>query len=136
MVPGRDYEGGLMPKKPKVRTPYIWQDMDQAALDAAYDQSVYAPNMRRILDRWATNSEIVRERLGAPQRYAYGPTPVEKLDVYPTGEPGGPIQVFFMEEGGTVAWRRIMLSRPNCSYTPERITWFPTLHKFRTPAAI
>ena len=80
----------------------VWLEMDQAALDTAYDQSVYAQNMNQILDRYATNSESVRVRLGTPRRYAYGPTPVEKLDVYPTGKAGGPIQIFL--HGG--AWQR------------------------------
>ena len=31
--------------------PPVWLDMDQAALDAAYDQSFYAPNMSQILGR-------------------------------------------------------------------------------------
>ena len=41
--------------------------MDQAELDAAYDQSVYAPNLQQIVKRWAANSDGVRARLGAPQ---------------------------------------------------------------------
>ena len=79
----------------------VWLDMDQAALDAAYDQSAYAPNREQILARNAANSERVRARLGAPRRYAYGPTPIETLDVYPTGRAAAPINVFI--HGG--AWR-------------------------------
>src|SRR5712671_6978851 len=67
---------------PRVKGPRVWLDMDQAELDAAYDQSVYAPNLQQIVGRYATNSEAVRARLGAPRRYAYGPTPIEALDVY------------------------------------------------------
>ena len=33
---------------PRVKGPRVWLDMDQAELDAAYDQSVYAPNVRQI----------------------------------------------------------------------------------------
>ncbi len=79
----------------------VWLDLDQAALDAAYDQSAYAPNREQILARNAANSERVRARLGAPRRYAYGPTPIEALDIYPTGRPAAPINVFI--HGG--AWR-------------------------------
>jgi arylformamidase len=79
----------------------VWLDLDQAALDAAYDQSAYAPNRDQILARIAVNSERARARLGAPRRYAYGPTPVEALDLYPTGRAGAPINVFI--HGG--AWR-------------------------------
>ena len=64
------------PPVPRVKGPRVWLDMDQTELDAAYDQSVYAPNLQQVVKRWATNSEGVRVRLGAPRRYAYGPTPL------------------------------------------------------------
>jgi arylformamidase len=76
--------------------------MDQAELDAAYDQSKYAPNMGQIIERYAVNSEAVRARLGTPRRYAYGPTAVEALDVYATKRGNAPINIFI--HGG--AWRR------------------------------
>jgi arylformamidase len=79
----------------------VWLDMTQAELDAAYDQSAYAPNREQLLARNAWNSERPRARLGAPRRYAYGPTPIEGLDVYPTRRPGAPINIFI--HGG--AWR-------------------------------
>jgi arylformamidase len=71
----------------------VWLDMDQAELDAAYDQSIYAPNLRQITRRIATNSVAVRARLGAPQRYAYGPTPKEALDVFRTSRPNAPVHI-------------------------------------------
>jgi arylformamidase len=79
----------------------VWLDMTQAELDAAYDQNAYASNREQILARNAVNSERARARLGAPRRYAYGPTPIEALDVYPTGRAAAPINVFI--HGG--AWR-------------------------------
>jgi arylformamidase len=82
--------------------PAVWLDMDQQALDDAYDQAKYAPNQPQIVGRYATNSEAVRARLGAPQRYAYGPTEIEKLDVYATKRPNAPINIFI--HGG--AWQR------------------------------
>ena len=87
------------PRPPK--GPPIWLDMDQAELDAAYDQSQYAPNRPQILQRNAVNSEAVRARLGPPQRYAYGPTSIEALDVYTTRRSHAPINIFI--HGG--AWR-------------------------------
>jgi arylformamidase len=89
------------PPGPRVKGPPVWLDMDQAELDAAYDQSVYAPNLRQIIQRYATNSEGVRARLGAPQRHAYGATPIEGLDIYTTKRPNAPINIFI--HGG--AWR-------------------------------
>jgi arylformamidase len=89
------------PPVPRVKGPAVWLDMDQAELDAAYDQIQYAPNLPQIVKRYATNSEAVRGRLGAPRRYAYGPTPIEALDVYATKRANAPINVFI--HGG--AWR-------------------------------
>ena len=81
--------------------PPVWLDMDQAALDAAYDQSVWAPNREQLITRHRTNSEMARTHLGAPQRYAYGATPIEGLDVYRTPHANAPIHLFI--HGG--AWR-------------------------------
>ena len=85
----------------KTKGPRVWLDMDQAELDDAYDQSVYAPNQKQVTGRYVTNSDAVRARLGAPRRFAYGPTPAEGLDVYATKRPNAPINVFI--HGG--AWR-------------------------------
>src|SRR5262249_60568646 len=68
---------------------------------AAYDQSAWAPNREQLLRRHAAQGDAVRARLGAPLRYAYGPTPVEGLDVYVTQTVGAPINVLI--HGG--AWR-------------------------------
>ena len=46
-------------------------------------------------------SDAARARLGAPRRFAYGPTPVEGLDLYATARANAPINVFI--HGG--AWR-------------------------------
>jgi len=81
--------------------PAVWLDMDQAELDAAYDQIKYAPNLPQITKRYATNSDAVRARLGAPRRYTYGSSAIEALDVYATGPANAPINVFI--HGG--AWR-------------------------------
>ena len=86
---------------PREKGPRVWLDMDQKELDDAYDQAVYAPNIQQILKRCARNSELVRERLGAPKRFAYGPTPIEGLDVFTTRAANAPVNVFV--HGG--AWR-------------------------------
>jgi len=92
---------GSAQQAPPAKGPAVWLDMDQAELDAAYDQIRYAPNLPQIVKRWATNSEAVRARLGAPRRYAYGPTSIEALDVYTTKRANAPINIFI--HGG--AWR-------------------------------
>jgi arylformamidase len=75
-------------------------DMDQTELDAAYDQAFYAPLARLNLARRAANSELARKRLGEPKRMAYGPSEVEKLDVFKTAKSNAPVFVFI--HGG--AW--------------------------------
>ena len=81
--------------------PLVWLDMDQKALDDAYDQLVYAPNRDQVHKRNMFNSDRVRERLGAPKRHSYGPTPMQQLDLFATAKPNAPINVFI--HGG--AWR-------------------------------
>jgi arylformamidase len=80
----------------------VWLDLDQQALDDAYDQAVYAPNRDQVLARNRWNSERTRARLGAPKRFAYGETPMEGLDVFTTARANAPVNVFI--HGG--AWRQ------------------------------
>jgi arylformamidase len=99
--PALGQQPGPAQQAPRTKGPAVWLDLDQAELDAAYDQSKYSPNQAQVLKRQAANSEAVRGRLGPPQRYAYGPTPIEGLDVYATKRPNAPINIFI--HGG--AWR-------------------------------
>jgi arylformamidase len=69
-------------------------DMDQVEIDAAYDQAIYAPLADQIRKRYASISEAVRGRLGPRHRVAYGPTEIEKLDIYRTKRPNAPIFVY------------------------------------------
>jgi arylformamidase len=85
----------------RAKGPPVWLDMDQEALDAAYDQQMYAPNRDQIGRRRVVNSEQTRAILGAPLRMSYGPTEIEALDVYRTKAANAPVNVFV--HGG--AWR-------------------------------
>ena len=67
---------------PHTKGPLVFLDYDQVELDAAYDQSSYEPISRRSAARGHSNSDAVRARLGAPQRVVYGPTAIERLDIY------------------------------------------------------
>jgi arylformamidase len=86
----------------RIKGPIVWLDMDQQALDDAYDQEVYAPNREVVVERRIANSKRARAILGEPQREAYGPTEIEKLDIFRTKAPNAPINIFI--HGG--AWRR------------------------------
>jgi arylformamidase len=85
---------------PHAKGPLVWMDMDQVELDASYDQSFYAPLRMEIIKRRASTSEAVRGRLGQPVRESYGPTAVEKLDIYRAKRANAPI--FVCIHGG--AW--------------------------------
>ena len=85
----------------RVKGPIVWLDMDQQELDDAYDQIVYAPNRDQVGKRRLANSAEARTRIGAPERIAYGPTPIEGLDLYRCKRPNAPILIFI--HGG--AWR-------------------------------
>jgi len=107
--------------------PLVWRDMDQRALDRAYDQAVYAPNRDQVLGRIAAASERARKVLGAPQRMAYGPSEHERLDIYPAaaassiaasgGAEGGGAPVNVFVHGG--AWRGS--SAAECAFTAEAL---------------
>ena len=66
-----------------------------------YNQLVYAPNAVEVQRRYASNSDLTRARLGAPIRIAYGPSEIEKLDIFRSRSENAPVQVFI--HGG--AWR-------------------------------
>jgi arylformamidase len=80
------------PATPPVRakgTP-VWLDLDQGDLDDAYDQSVYAFNSRNIAERLAANNETALSVIGRPERVAYGPADIEKVDIYKTKRANAP----------------------------------------------
>jgi arylformamidase len=88
--------------------PLVWLNMDQRELDDAYDQSKYAPNLQQIVKRYESNSNAMRARLGEPKRFNYGPTAIERLEVYSTKRPNAPIHIHI--HGG--AWHQ----RPATDY--------------------
>jgi arylformamidase len=85
----------------RVKGPIVWLDMDQQQLDDAYDQAVYAPNRDQLGKRRLAASAAALARIGKPERFAYGPTPIEGLDVYRTAKASAPVGIFV--HGG--AWR-------------------------------
>jgi arylformamidase len=90
------------PSAPRAKGPLVFLDMDQQALDEAYDQEIWAPNRALIVERRKAASERARELLGTPKRVAYGPGEHEGLDIFDCGIKGAPVNVFV--HGG--AWRR------------------------------
>lgn len=80
----------------------VWLDMDQEALNDAYSQAKNAPNTAQVVARYRTNSDRVRQRIGEPEKFAYGPGDAETLDLYRAARADAPIHVFI--HGG--AWQQ------------------------------
>ncbi len=101
-LPARQMQTHMPPGVvPKPKGPLVFLDYDKEEIDAAYDQAPWAPNQAEIARRNAQKSAAAIARLGPPRRLAYGPTEIEKLDLYTTKQPNAPINVFI--HGG--AWR-------------------------------
>jgi arylformamidase len=99
---------------PRARGPLVWLDMDQQALDDAYDQIVYAPNREQVTQRRLANSARARAAIGEPERVAYGKTEIEKLDIYRTKQTNAPVNIFI--HGG--AWRANRAADYSCLAEP------------------
>src|SRR5438034_11545949 len=52
---------------PRAKGPAVWLDMDQAGLDAACDQSKYAPSLSQRVNRHALDADAVRARHAVPR---------------------------------------------------------------------
>jgi arylformamidase len=98
----------------KIKGPIVWLNMDQQELDDAYDQIVYAPNRDQVGKRRLANSAAALLRIGKPERFAYGSTPIEGLDVYRSKKPNAPVGIFV--HGG--AWRNGAASEFTCLAEP------------------
>src|SRR5919202_1534215 len=98
---------------PHEKGPRVFLDYDQVELDAAYDQEAYQPNIAQVSKRLASTSEFTRSRIGPPTRVSYGPSEIEKLDIFRTQQANAPVFVFI--PGG--AWRAALAK--NYSFPAE-----------------
>ena len=73
----------------------LYRAYDPAQLDAQYNPRAVAPLFQILVDRWTADSEETvrkfKNRLDVP----YGPSPAEKVDIFPAAERKAPIQLFF-----------------------------------------
>ena len=90
-----------------------FREYDQTALDAQYEQRVWAPDMDEVIARYAAASDAVRARLGEPVTQAYGSSAAERLDVYGANRE----RAFVFVHGG--AWRRE--SRRTSAFAAEQV---------------
>jgi arylformamidase len=76
--------------------PLVYGDFDQAALDAAYNNSAHVGPEKRAayVGGWAARSDELRARVPHQADLAYGDGPREVLDFVPCGRPGAPTFAF------------------------------------------
>jgi arylformamidase len=78
----------------------VYRDYTKVELDRQYNQRVLVPNLQEYIKQNREKSAEVREKLGCRLNVSYGPASDEVLDIFPSEQPGGPIQVY--HHGG--AW--------------------------------
>jgi arylformamidase len=76
---------------------------DPAWLDRMYNNRALVPEHAMHFARWADASDDAREAHPCQTDIAYGDRPMEKLDVFPSNQPGAPVVVFI--HGGY--WRSL-----------------------------
>ena len=80
----------------------VWLDYTQAELDDQYNQRILVPDANDYMARWDVESARLRGVLDCRLDVAYGPSEVERLDIFPAAGDGAPVVVYF--HGG--AWTR------------------------------
>jgi arylformamidase len=81
----------------------IWRQYDRTGLDAQYNLRAAVPSFQQHYDRWQAWSARVRAALPCRLDVAYGPAPLETLDLFPAAAANRPIHVFI--HGGY--WHRM-----------------------------
>ena len=81
----------------------VYRNLDQVALDRAYDQRAWAENAAELIARFGTASAAARAACPYHADLAYGVGANERIDIFPSGTEGAPIHVHI--HGG--AWRAL-----------------------------
>ena len=76
---------------------------DPEWLESQYNNRVRVPDHAQVMARWAQASALVRQRSVVHHDVAYGDSPGERLDVFPTDAPNAPVLLFI--HGGY--WRAL-----------------------------
>ena len=82
---------------------FIYNGYDQAALDKQYDNSRAVPEHELYFARYREFSKHTRDTFHCRLDVPYGPSAMEKLDIFATTEPLAPTWIFI--HGGY--WRRL-----------------------------
>jgi hypothetical protein len=60
------------------------------------------------------HATVLRTRIGEPKRANYGPTAIEKLEIYSPKQSNAPINIQFTAARGASGRRRTMRFPPRC----------------------
>lgn len=88
----------------------VWGNFTQEELDRNYDQSSLVPNVGELMEQNAVDSAKIRAELDVIADVSYGPTELERLDIFQVSEKGAPVAIY--HHGG--AWTRS--NKDQCSY--------------------
>jgi len=72
----------------------VFLGYDQAGLDAQYNNRVRFPDYLRHFEQWKSWSEETRRRLPCQLDLPFGPSPEERLDLFPASRPDAPLYLF------------------------------------------
>jgi arylformamidase len=72
----------------------IYLDYDQKGLDEQYNNRARFPNFTEHFKSWGEWSTATRATLPSALDLAFGPTEIEKIDIFPAEKTGAPIYVF------------------------------------------
>ena len=88
----------------------VWGNYTKDELDRQYDQSTLVANTGELMEINAQDSARIRTEIECIQGISYGPTVMERLDIFPVAEKGAPVVIY--HHGG--AWARS--DKDQCSY--------------------
>lgn len=72
----------------------VYLGYDQKGLDAQYNNRARFPNFVEHFRAWGEWSQKARATLPGAVDLAFGPTAIEKIDIFPAAEKGAPLYVF------------------------------------------
>ncbi|MFO1353050.1 MAG: alpha/beta hydrolase [Gammaproteobacteria bacterium] len=72
----------------------IFRQYDREALDREYNNRAKVADFDRYLRFYASESAHTRQALESRLNVGYGPSAAERLDIFPAGDSGAPVQVF------------------------------------------
>ncbi len=73
----------------------IYKNYDKAALDLQYNNRAQVSDFEQIVQGWQERSEAIRQQAPLHEGLAYGSHPREYVDIFPGGQSGSAVQLFF-----------------------------------------